>query len=306
MLQTVARRGVSFALRAGYGHRRAPAVRTLSRSAAAAVPRSRDDGGESSALLQDVDEDRAIATLTINRPQALNALNTDVVLRLRDAYAELGADDRVRCIVLTGSERAFAAGADIKEMLAMDYAEMESHDRSNTLLQMGTIGCTKPIIAAVTGFALGGGCEVAMSCDIIIAGENAKFGQPEINLGIMAGAGGTQRLTAAVGKSLSMQMNLTGDPIDAQRALQAGLVSEVVATEECLPRAQAVAARIAEKSLPTIRKVKDAVLSSFELASQRDGIYYEHQRFVSCWATEDQAIGMRAFAAKEKPLWKHR
>jgi enoyl-CoA hydratase/carnithine racemase len=256
-------------------------------------------------LLVDIDEDRAIATLTINRPNALNALNTEVVLQLKHAYATLQDDDRVRALVLTGSEKAFAAGADIKEMLGMDYHEMESHDRAKSLLQMGSLSCSKPIVAAINGFTFGGGNEVAMSCDILIAGENAKFGQPEINLGIMAGAGGTIRLTSAVGKSLSMQMNLTGDPIDANRALLAGLVSEVVPTAECLPRAQAVAARIAEKSLPAIRRVKDAVLSSFEL-SESDGIKYEHHRFISCWATADQKIGMEAFANKKKAKWVHR
>ena len=256
-------------------------------------------------LLIDIDEERAIATLTINRPKAFNALNTDVVLALRDAYNTLAQDDRVRCLVLTGSEKAFAAGADIKEMLSMDYHTMESHDRSQSLLQMGSLSSSKPVVAAINGFTFGGGNEVAMSCDILIAGENAKFGQPEINLGIMAGAGGTQRLTTAVGKSLSMQMNLTGDPIDAQRALVAGLVSEVVPTAECLPRAQVIAARIAQKSLPVIKKIKDAVLSAEELGTEA-GIKYEHQRFISCWATEDQKIGMEAFANKEKPIWKHR
>ena len=190
-------------------------------------------------------------------------------------------------------------------MLDMDYHEMESHDRSKSLLQMASLKCTKPVIASVMGHCYGGGCEVAMSADILIAAENAMFGQPEINLGIMAGAGGTQRLTHAVGKSLSMQMNLTGDPIDATRALQAGLASEVVKTEECLPRAQAIAARIAQKSLPAIKKIKDAVLSSQEMPLEA-GIYYEHQRFISCWATEDQTIGMTAFANKKKPSWKHR
>ncbi len=255
-------------------------------------------------LRVDVDEKRAIARLTIDRPRALNALNTDVILSIRDAYNFLDASDNVRCLILTGSEKAFAAGADIKEMLAMDYTEMETHDRRESLLQMGVMTCSKPIVGAVSGFALGGGCELAMTCDILIAGENALFGQPEINLGIMAGAGGTQRLPAAVGKSLAMQMNLTGEPIDAQRALLAGLVSEVVA--DPLARAEAVAAKIATKSLPPIRKIKDAVNSSFEHASLMEGIKYEHLRFISCWATEDQKIGMNAFANKEKPEWKHK
>jgi enoyl-CoA hydratase/carnithine racemase len=191
-------------------------------------------------------------------------------------------------------------------MLSMDYHEMESHDREYSLLCMGFIGCTKPIVGAVNGFCLGGGNEVAMTCDILIASENAKFGQPEISLGIMAGAGGTQRLTAAVGKSLSMQMNLTGEPINAQRALQAGLVSEVVPLADLLPRAQAIAATIATKSLPVIRKIKDAVLSNSEFASLNEAIKYEHQSFVSCWATEDQTEGMTAFSEKRKPEWKHR
>ena len=170
---------------------------------------------------------------------------------------------------------------------------------------MGFITCSKPIIGAINGFALGGGCEVAMTCDILIAAESAKFGQPEINLGIMAGAGGTQRLTAAVGKSLSMQMNLTGDPISAQHALNAGLVSEVVPLEELVPRAQKIAAKIATKSLPVIKKIKDAVNTHYQL-NLAEAIKYEHNSFVSCWATDDQTIGMTAFAEKQKPTWTHR
>ena len=257
-------------------------------------------------LLREVDYATGVATLTFNRPEALNALNTPVVLALRNAYTDLSRDDGVRAVVVTGAgDKAFAAGADIKEMLSMDYTQMETHDRDTSLLCMGTLTCTKPLVGAINGFCLGGGNELAMSLDILIASERAKFGQPEINLGIMAGAGGTQRLTAAVGKSLSMQMNLTGEPISAEHALRAGLVSEVVPHDAVLIRAQEVAAKIAQKSLPAIRKVKDAVLSSFELG-EADGIKYEHQRFVSCWATEDQTIGMTAFANKEKAVWKHR
>ena len=234
------------------------------------------------------------------------ALNTEVVLAIREQFKAIDKNDSVRAVVLTGSEKAFAAGADIKEMLAMDHKEMRDHDRDESLLCMGTIKCNKPVIGAVTGFALGGGCELAMNLDILIAGDNAKFGQPEINLGIMAGAGGTIRLTNAVGKSLAMQMNLTGEPIDANRAMVAGLVSEVVPTEECLPRAQAVAASIAAKSLPAIRAVKDSVLSTFQHASESEALKYEHHRFIGCWATEDQVEGMTAFAEKRKPDWKHR
>ena len=154
-----------------------PAAAVLARSLCSSASGA---SASDAVLLTDIDEERGIATLTINRPKALNALNTEVVMGLRDQYALLGADDRVRCLVLTGSERAFAAGADIKEMLTMDYHEMESHDRSKSLLHMAALSCVKPIVGAVNGFAFGGGCEVAMSCDIIIAGENAKFGQPEI------------------------------------------------------------------------------------------------------------------------------
>ena len=255
-------------------------------------------------LRVDVNETKAIARLTIDRPKHLNALNTDVILSIRDAYNFLDASDTVRCLVLTGNEKAFAAGADIKEMLSMDYTEMETHDRRESLLQMGVLTCSKPVVGSVSGFALGGGCELAMTCDILIAGDNAMFGQPEINLGIMAGAGGTQRLPAAVGKSLAMQMNLTGEPIDAQRAMLAGLVSEVVA--DPLARAEAIATKIATKSQSAVRKIKDSVNSSFEHASLMEGIKYEHLRFISCWATEDQKIGMNAFKNKEKPVWKHK
>ena len=245
-----------------------------------------------------------VGFITLNRQKALNALSAGLIQDLGDALKSFDDDSSIKVVVITGNEKAFAAGADIKEMLAMDYTEMETHDRRESLLQMGVMTCSKPIVGAVSGFALGGGCELAMTCDILIAGENAMFGQPEINLGIMAGAGGTQRLPAAVGKSLAMQMNLTGEPIDAQRALLAGLVSEVVA--DPLERAEAVAAKIATKSLPPIRKIKDAVNSSFEHASLMEGIKYEHLRFISCWATEDQKIGMNAFANKEKPDWKHK
>lgn len=256
-------------------------------------------------LLCSVNEETAVATLTLNRPKAFNALNAEVVIALRDQYKALENDPRVRCLVLTGSEKAFAAGADIKEMLHMDYTAMETHDRSESLLQMSTLECWKPVVGAVNGFVLGGGCELAMTCDILIAGQNAKFGQPEVNLGIMAGAGGTQRLAAAVGKSLAMQMNLTGEPIDAERALAAGLVSEVVPTEECVERAQAVAATIASKSSSAVRKIKDAVNKNAEMTLS-EGINYEHRSFVSCWATEDQSEGMAAFAEKRKAEWKHR
>ena len=171
-------------------------------------------------MLFDRDEATGVATVTLNRPKAMNALNREVVHDLMRIFKDVSNDSTVRAVVLTGSEKVFAAGADIKEMLAMDYSEMRDHDRSTSLLQLQHLACTKPVVAAVNGFALGGGCELAMLCDIIVAADNAQFGQPEIQLGIMAGAGGTQRLTKAVGKSLAMQMNLTGEPISAERALQ--------------------------------------------------------------------------------------
>ena len=164
--------------------------------------------------------EKGTAIVTLNRPKALNALNKHVVHDLRKIFHAVSYDSDVRAVVLTGgSEKFFAAGADIKEMLDMDHAAMRDHDRGESLLELMHLKCSKPVIAAVNGFAFGGGCELAMLCDIIIAGENAKFGQPEVSLGIMAGAGGTQRLTKAVGKSLSMQMNLTGEPIGAERAM---------------------------------------------------------------------------------------
>ena len=207
------------------------ALRILSRVAAPATKRagtaycrfaSSLSNGESlsDSVLFDRDEATGVATVTLNRPKAMNALNREVVHDLMRIFKDVSNDSTVRAVVLTGSEKVFAAGADIKEMLAMDYSEMRDHDRSTSLLQLQHLACTKPVVAAVNGFALGGGCELAMLCDIIVAADNAQFGQPEIQLGIMAGAGGTQRLTKAVGKSLAMQMNLTGEPISAERALQ--------------------------------------------------------------------------------------
>ena len=284
--------------------------RTCARSAlprAVGAQRAALSGGAGdSALLTSVDAETGVALLTINRPKAFNALNTDVILQLRAALKQLDEDDRVRAYVLTGNEKAFAAGADIKEMLGMDYHEMATHDRDTSLLSMGAIAPKKPMVGVVCGFAFGGGCEVAMTCDILIAGENAQFGQPETNLGIMAGAGGTQRLTAAVGKSLSMQMNLTGEPISAERAMVAGLVSEVVPTDEALARGLAVAGKIASKSGVVSTKIKAAVNRGFELGNLTESIKAEHNDFISCWATEDQAEGMTAFAEKRKPTWKHR
>jgi enoyl-CoA hydratase len=243
--------------------------------------------------------DGAIGIITLNRPKALNALNTELLAELVTALEEWDRDDSVRCIVLTGSDRAFAAGADIKEMAPQSYMDMfktnffaEANDRIANV--------RKPIIAAVAGWALGGGCELAMLCDFIIAADTAKFGQPEINLGVMPGIGGTQRLTRFVGKSKAMEMCLTGRNMDAAEAERAGLVSRVVPAADLLAEAKKAAQKIAEQSLPIVMLTKETVNRAYE-TTLSEGVRFERRVFHSMFAIADQKEGMAAFSEKRKP-----
>ncbi len=246
----------------------------------------------------------AVGVITLNRPQALNALNGELLGELVSALEQWDADDAVRAIVLTGSERAFAAGADIKEMAPQSYMDVF---KSNLFAAANDriAAIRKPIIAAVAGYALGGGCELAMLCDFIIAADNAKFGQPEINLGVMPGIGGTQRLTRLVGKSKAMEMCLTGRNMDAAEAERAGLVSRVVPLADLLPEAMKAAEKIAGQSLPIAMMTKEAVNRAYE-TTLSEGIRFERRLFHAMFATEDQKEGMAAFTEKRKPEFKDR
>ena len=239
-----------------------------------------------------------VALIKLNRPDALNALNSELLTELQQALIEADQNDKVRCIVITGSEKAFAAGADIKEMSEKTFVEMFLSDyfadQANTITKT-----RKPIIAAVSGYALGGGCELAMMCDFIIASDTAKFGQPEINLGVIAGIGGTQRLTRFVGKSKSMDMHLTGRFMDAEEAERSGLVSRVVPTKKLMEEALGAAQRIAEKSLLSSIAAKEAVNRAYE-TTLSEGLLFERRLFHSLFATEDQSEGMAAFAEKRQ------
>ena len=239
-----------------------------------------------------------VALIKLNRPDAMNALNSELLTELQQALIEADQNDKVRCIVITGSEKAFAAGADIKEMSEKTFVEMFLSDYFAD--PATTINKTrKPIIAAVSGYALGGGCELAMMCDFIIASDTAKFGQPEINLGVIAGIGGTQRLTRFVGKSKSMDMHLTGRFMDAEEAERSGLVSRVVPTKKLMEEALGAAQRIAEKSLLSSIAAKEAVNRAYE-TTLSEGLLFERRLFHSLFATEDQSEGMAAFAEKRQ------
>jgi enoyl-CoA hydratase len=246
----------------------------------------------------------AVGIVTLNRPAALNALNAALILELASAIDDLEADAAIGTIVLTGSEKAFAAGADVKEMVSKTYPEVYCDD----FITRGweRIGqCRKPVIAAVAGFALGGGCEIAMMCDIVIAADTAKFGQPEITLGTMPGAGGTQRLTRFAGKAKAMDLCLTGRMMDAAEAERAGLVSRVVPLAELLPEAIKVAERIAQMSRPVAMMVKESVNRTYE-TTLAEGVRFERRLFHSTFATEDQKEGMAAFIEKRKPAFRNR
>ena len=243
-----------------------------------------------------------VALITLNRPDALNALNDQVLGELAEALTDAQTNDKVRCIVLTGSEKAFAAGADIKMMSDKSFVEVFSEDLFGP--EADAIMCVrKPVIAAVSGYALGGGCELAMMCDFIICSDTAKFGQPEINLGVMAGLGGSQRLTRFIGKSKAMDMNLTGRFMDADEAERSGLVSRVVPAKKLKDEALSAAAKIAEKSMVSIMAVKEAVNRSYE-TTLREGLLFERRVFHSLFATEDQKEGMAAFAEKREPQFR--
>ena len=244
-----------------------------------------------------------VGIVTMNRPKALNALNRQLVDDIVAALRAFDDDDGIGSMILTGSERAFAAGADIKEMADYTFVDAYAGDLIGPWDRIATM--RKPVIAAVSGFALGGGCEVAMMCDMIIASETAKFGQPEINLGVMPGAGGTQRLTRAIGKAKAMDLCLTGRFMGAQEAEQSGLVARVVPPESLMHEAKAAAEAIAKQSLPALMAAKESVNRSFE-ASLSEGVLFERRLFHALFSTEDQKEGMAAFAQKRAPAFKNR
>jgi enoyl-CoA hydratase len=250
-----------------------------------------------------VDRQDRVATITLNRPDALNALNAQVMTEVTTAAAELDADPGVGAIILTGSAKAFAAGADIKEMSALSFADMFNADYFGAWGRFAAV--RTPTIAAVSGYALGGGCELAMMCDVLIAADTAKFGQPEIKLGVLPGMGGSQRLTRAIGKAKAMDLILTGRNMDAVEAERSGLVSRVVPADELLREAQAVATTIAQMSLSATRMAKEAVNRAFELPLS-EGLLYERRLFHSAFATDDQSEGMAAFIEKRTPNFTHR
>jgi enoyl-CoA hydratase len=250
-----------------------------------------------------VSGDGGIAVITLNRPAVLNALNQATMDELVRALEELERDPEIRCIVLTGAGRAFAAGADIKEMAGATAPEMLAGYRFQQWERIRKI--TLPIIAAVNGLALGGGCELAMLCDMIVAAETAQFGQPEINLGIMPGAGGTQRLTRAVGKARAMEMVLTGRTISARQAEALGLVTRVVPGEAVLDEALALAREIAAKPPIAVRLAKEAVLKAFDTTLE-GGLDYERKAFYLLFATDDRTEGINAFLEKRKPVFRGR
>ena len=247
---------------------------------------------------------RRTGLITLNRPKQLNALNDALMDQLGDALTAFDADDGIGCIVLTGSDKAFAAGADIGAMASKTFVEAYAGDfitrNWETIRRV-----RKPVVAAVAGFALGGGCELAMMCDFIIAADNARFGQPEIKLGIIPGAGGTQRLPRAVGKSKAMDLVLTGRMMDAAEAERAGLVSRVVPLERLMPEALAAAELICTMSGPSVAMAKECVNRAFE-TGLADGVSYERRMFHALFATDDQKEGMAAFVEKRKPVFRHR
>jgi enoyl-CoA hydratase len=251
-----------------------------------------------------VESKGAVGIVTLNRPKMLNALSFGVFREIAAAVDDLEADDRIGCIVLTGSEKAFAAGADIKEMQPKTFIDMFESDFA--AIGAGRLAhCRKPTIAAVSGYALGGGCELAMMCDIIIAADTAKFGQPEITLGTIPGIGGTQRLTRAVGKSKAMDLCLTGRMMDAAEAERSGLVSRIVPADKLMEEALAVAEKIASMSRPAAAMAKSAVNRAFETGLS-EGLNVERDLFHATFALEDRAEGMAAFIEKRKPANKNR
>ena len=248
-----------------------------------------------------VDVDPPIATITLNRPKVLNALSPDLIRELTTSLAELDASDEIRAVVLTGGPKVFAAGADIADMA--DRTAVEQLHRDQTGRWAPLAGFSKPLIAAVNGYALGGGCEVALMCDVIIARDTARLGQPEINLGIIPGAGGTQRWPRSVGKQVAMEVMLTGAPLTAQRAYELGLVNKVVPSDMTVEVARRLARQIAEKPPLAARMAKEAVLKAFDTPLS-EGLASERKSFYFLFATEDQKEGMHAFLEKRKASFK--
>ena len=247
--------------------------------------------------------DQRVATITLNRPAALNALNSQVMNEVTTAAADFDADAGIGAIIITGSAKAFAAGADIKEMASLSFSEVFEADFFAAWSRLAAV--RTPLIAAVAGWALGGGCELAMMCDVLIAADTAKFGQPEITLGVLPGMGGSQRLPRAIGKAKAMDMILTGRTMSAEEAEHAGLVSRVVPAEGLLEEAHAVAATISQMSRPAARMAKEAVNRAFE-TTLTEGLLYERRLFHSTFATDDQTEGMAAFTEKRPPNFTHR
>ncbi len=244
-----------------------------------------------------------VGVIRFNRPQALNALNAALVEELNTAIEAFEADENIGCILVTGSEKAFAAGADIKEMATKSYTEVNLSDFACNQDRIARV--RKPVVAAVAGFALGGGCEMAMQCDIIIAADNAKFGQPEIKLGVIPGIGGTQRLTRAVGKAKAMDMILTGRMMDAAEAERSGLVARVVPAANLMEEAMKVAETIAGMGLPSVYAAKDSINRAFE-TTLAEGVRFERRVFHALFATEDQKEGMAAFVEKRPAKFKNK
>jgi len=250
-----------------------------------------------------VSRSERVGTITLNRPEALNALNSQVMTEVTSAAAEFDADPGIGAIIITGSAKAFAAGADIKEMATLSFSEVFGSD---FFADWGKLAAVRtPLIAAVGGYALGGGCELAMMCDVLIAADTAKFGQPEIKLGVLPGMGGSQRLTRAVGKAKAMDMILTGRTIDAAEAERIGLVSRTVPADDLLEEANAVATTISQMSRSASRMAKESVNRAFE-SSLSEGLLYERRLFHSAFATDDQTEGMAAFTEKRTPNFTHR
>lgn len=246
----------------------------------------------------------AVGLITLNRPQALNALNAALMQELTEALDGFEADGSIGAMVITGSEKAFAAGADILEMKDQSFADAYNSDFITNGWERVT-RCRKPVIAAVAGFALGGGCELAMMCDFILAADNAKFGQPEVTIGTIPGAGGSQRLTRLVGKSKAMEMCLTGRMMDAEEAERSGLASRIVASDELVDDAVSTAQAIAGLSMPVVMMAKEAVNRAYE-TTLSEGVRFERRLFHATFATADQKEGMAAFAEKRKPQFKNR
>ncbi len=244
-----------------------------------------------------------VGVITLNRPKALNALSAELMAEFADAVDNFEADDSVGCILVTGSEKAFAAGADIKQMRDKSFVEAYSSDFITKDWERVATS-RKPVVAAVNGYALGGGCELAMMCDIIIASETAKFGQPEITIGIIPGAGGSQRLTRSVGKAKAMDLVLTGRMMDVEEAERAGLVSRIVASEDLLDEAMKVAVTIAGMSKASTMMAKESVNRAYE-TTLSEGVRFERRLFHSLFATDDQTEGMTAFIEKRSPVWKN-